>query len=73
MMKVLGDNNRNVDNKTEKGIPFVVTFHSMPKILQKIIDKNFYLLHMNVEVKKTFTPRSMISYRSSSKSAFRTG
>ena len=36
-------------NKTEKGIPFVVTFHPRLKILQKIIDKNLYLLYINEE------------------------
>ena len=34
MKKVLGDNNRKVNNKTEKGLHFVATFHSRLKILQ---------------------------------------
>ena len=67
MKKVLGDNNRKVNNKTEKVISFVVTFHLRLKILQKIIDKNLYLLYMNEEIKKAFTPTPMISYRSSRK------
>ena len=67
MKKVLDGNNRKVNNKTEKGIPFVVTFNPRLKILQKIIDKNFYLLHMNEEVKKAFRPKPMISYKSSRK------
>ena len=67
MKKVLSGNNRKVNNKTEKGIPFAVTFHPRLNILQKIIDKNFYLLHMNEKVKKAFTPKRMISYRSSRK------
>ena len=40
MKQVLGGNNRKLNNKIEKGIPFVVTFHPRLKIFQKIIDKN---------------------------------
>ena len=64
MKKVLGDNNRKVNNKTEKGIPFAVTSHPKFKILQKIIDKILYLPYMDEQVKKAFTPKNMISYRS---------
>ena len=39
MKKLLCGSNRKVNNKTEKGIAFVVTFHSRLKILQKIIHK----------------------------------
>ena len=67
MKKVLVGNNRKINNKIEKRIPFVVTFHPRLKILQKIIDKNLYLLYMNKEVKKAFTSEPMISYRSSRK------
>ena len=67
MKKVLVGNNRKVNNKTEKRIPFVVTFHPRLKILQKIIDKNLYMLYMNKEVKKAFTSEPMTSYRSSRK------
>ena len=56
MKKTLCGNSGKVNKKTEKGIPFVVTFHTWLKILQKIIDKNLYLLHMNKEVKKACTP-----------------
>ena len=69
MKKVLGDNNKNVNNKTEKGIPFLVRFKPRLKILQKIIEENLNLLCMNGELKKPFTPKPMISCRSSAKSA----
>ena len=36
--------------------------------LSKIIEDKLYLLHMNDEVKKTFTPSPMISFRNSRKS-----
>ena len=65
MKNVLDNNNRKVDNKIEKGTPSAVLFHPKLKILQKIIDKNLYLLCMNEEVRKAFTPKPMISYRSS--------
>ena len=57
MKKGLGDGNRKVSNKTEKGIPFVATFHLGLKILQKIIEKNLYLLYMNEEVRKAFATK----------------
>ena len=50
-----------------KGIPFVVTYHPKLKNLRKIIKDNLYLLYINDEVKKTFTPGFMISFRSSRK------
>ena len=62
-----GYNNKQVDNKRKKKIPLVVTFHPRLKTLQKIIDKNLYLLFMNKEVRKAFTSKPMISYRSSCK------
>ena len=51
MKNVLGDSSRKINNKTEKRIPFVLTFHLRLKILQKIIDKKLYVLYMNKEVK----------------------
>ena len=67
MKKVLGDKNKKVNNKTEKEISFVVTVHPRLKILQKIIDKKLYLPCMNEEIKRAFTPTSMISCKSSHK------
>ena len=45
MKKVLSRNTREVNNETEKGIPFVVTIHPRLMILQKIIDKNLAASH----------------------------
>ena len=50
-----------------KGVPFVVTYHPKLKNLSKIIKDNLYLLYVNDEVKKTFTPSPMISFRCSRK------
>ena len=54
MKKVLSDNNRKVNNKTEKATPFVATFRTRLKILQKKIDKILYLRYMNEQDRKTF-------------------
>ena len=51
----------------EKGIPFVVTYHPILKNIGNIIRKNLYLLYMNEEAKKVFTPGPMISFRSARK------
>ena len=50
-----------------KGVPFVLTYHPLFKSMGKIINKNLYLLYMNNEVKKVFTPKPMISFRSAKK------
>ena len=50
-----------------KGIPFVVTYHPLLKQLDGILRRNRYLLNMNAEVRQSFTPGSMVSYRSSKK------
>ena len=47
-----------------KGVPFVVTFHPLLKKLGAIINRNLYLLYMNEEVKKVFSPGPMVSFRS---------
>ena len=55
------------NNKKEKGIPFVVTFHPLLKSLGSILNKNYYLLQMNDEVKKVLSLRPMVSFRSARK------
>ena len=42
--------------KGVKGMPFVVTYHPQLKNLGKIINQNIYLLNMNEETKKVFSP-----------------
>ena len=42
-------------------------YHPKLKSLYKILSKNLYLLYMNKEVKKVFTPKPMISFRSARK------
>ena len=55
---------KNNDKKHNmKGIPLVVTYHPLLKSLSGIIDKNLSILYMDKEVKKVFTPGSMVSFR----------
>ena len=54
-------------SKTQKGIPLIVTYHPLLKPLSSIINNNIYLLHMDQEVKMTFTPQPMVFYRSARK------
>ena len=54
-------------NNKEKEIPFVVTFHPLLRSLGSILNKNYYLLQMNDEVKKAFSLRAMVSFRSARK------
>ena len=54
-------------HNSKKGITLVVTYHSLLKSLSKIISKNLYLLHMDEEAKRVFTPGPMVSFRSSRK------
>ena len=53
--------------KSATGVPFVVTYHPRLKALSKIIHENLNLLYMNDEVEDTFTPRSMVLFRTSRK------
>ena len=59
MKKVNFDESR---SKT-KSFPFDVTYHPRPKDLGKIIHENLNLLYMNDEVKYTFTPGPMVSFK----------
>ena len=67
MKKVNFPSCNKVQRKKSKGIPFVVTFHPLLKQLEEVLRRNKYLLNMNAEVKQTFTPVPMVSYRSSRK------
>ena len=62
MKKVKLSKSMHKNIKKETGVPFVVTYHPSLKSLNKIINDNIYLLYMNNEAKKVFTPRPMISF-----------
>ena len=59
--------NKRSNNSKKKEVSFVVTFHPKRKVLRNIINKHLYLLYMNDEVKRVFTAKPMVSFRSSSK------
>ena len=65
LKKVYGSSNKN--SNESKGVPLVVTYHLLIKDLSKIISKNLHLLYIDEEVKKVFTPKPMVSYRSARK------
>ena len=47
--------------KGVKGIPFAVTYHPQLKNLRRLINQNSYLLNVNQETKKIFSPRPIVS------------
>ena len=49
--------------KSATGVPVVVTYHPIFKALGKITHETFNLLYMNDEVKDTFTPGPIASFR----------
>ena len=55
------------NKKREKGVPFVVTYYPILNSLNKIIRENMYLLNINEEIRKTFSPRLVVSFRSTRK------
>ena len=50
--------------KGVKGILFVATYHPQLRNLGRTINQNIYILNMNEETKKVFSPRPMVSFRS---------
>ena len=58
----------NIDNKrsnnTKERDAFFVTIQPELKVLQNMINRHLYLLYMNDEVKRVFTPKPMVSFRS---------
>ena len=58
---------RKSNSKTQKVLPLAVTYHPLLKSLSSMVNNNIYLLHMDQEVKRIFTPKPMVSYRSARK------
>ena len=57
-------------NKTKKKfkwVPLVITFYPLLKDVGNIIHKNLYLLYMDQEAQRIFTPGPMITLRSARK------
>ena len=63
MKKIKFKSNEKTEKSKSKGVPFVATHHPSLNCLYKIIRGNTYLLYMNEEVKNSFLPRPMVSFR----------
>ena len=50
-----------------KGIPLIITYHSLLKDFASMIRKHLYILYLSKEVKKIFTPGPMVSFRGARK------
>ena len=46
-----------------KGIPLVITYHPLLKYFAIAIRKHLYILYLNKEFKKIFTPGPMVSFQ----------
>ena len=57
----------NSKNKSQNGVPFVVTYHPLLNSLYGIIRKNLYLLNMDQKVKEVFNSQPMLSFHSARK------
>ena len=66
-VKFSGHWNKNQIKKKFKGVSLVITFHPLLKNFDNIIQKNLYLLHMDQETQRIFTPAPMITFRSARK------
>ena len=66
-VKFSGNWDKNKTNKKSKGVPLVTTFHPLLKDFVNILQKNLYLLYMDQEAQRVFTPRPMANFRSARK------
>ena len=66
-VKFSGNRDKNKSKKKSKGVPLVITFHPLLKDAGNIIHKNLYLLYMDQEAQRVFTPGPMITFRSARK------
>ena len=57
---------RKSNSKTKNSIPLVVTYHPLLQSLSNTVN-NIYFLHMDQELKRTFSPQPMVSYGSACK------
>ena len=53
--------------KREKGVSFVVTYNPVLNSSNKVTRDNTYLLNINEEIRKTFSPGPLVSFRSARK------
>ena len=53
---------KNETNKKSQRVPLVITFHPLLKDFVNLIHKNLYLLHMDQEAQRVFTPGPMMTF-----------
>ena len=62
-----GDWDKNKTKKKSKGVALVIIFHPLLKDAGNIIHTNMYLLYMDQEAQKAFTPGPITTFRSARK------
>ena len=50
-----------------KGIPLIITYHSLLKDFPSVIRKHLYILYLSKEVKENFTPGPMVTFQGAKK------
>ena len=66
-VKFSGNWDKNKTKKKSKGVPLVITFHPLLKDTGNIMHKNLYLLYMDQEAQRVFTPGPMVTFYSARK------
>ena len=66
-VKFSSNRDKNKSKKKSKGVPLVITFHPLLNDAANVIPKNLYLLYMDQEAQRVFTPGPMITFRSARK------
>ena len=66
-VKFSGNWDKSKTFKKSKGVPVVINFHPLLKDVGNIIHKNLYLLYIDQEPQRVFTPGPMITSRSARK------
>ena len=66
-VKFVSKNRNTKRGKSLKAVPFVMTYHPKLKSMKKVIHKYLDLLYMDNEIKRVFTPKTMISFQSARK------
>ena len=64
MKKMIFNGNSGESSNKNKGVPFVLTYHLLLKMVNYIIRNHIHLLYINEEVKKVFQQGPIVSSRS---------
>ena len=61
MKKMIFNGNSGESSNKNKGVPFVLTYHVLLKMVNFIIRNHIHLLYINEEVKKVFQQGPIVS------------